>query len=116
MDRRAFIGLVGAALTTGLAGCTGSNGDDESPVKSAGFDLVEADDGSLAVDFTVTNTGDETVTETVSVRATIDGEAYTESEDVTLDPGEEETIRFEFDVPYDEAMGGDFDFRGEIGE
>ena len=116
MNRRAFIGLVGAALTTGLAGCTGSNGDESSVKSTTGVSLVEADDGSLAVDFGVINEGDEEVTETVTVRATIDGEAHTQSENVTLAPGEEETIRFVFDTPYDEAIRGDFEVRGEIGE
>lgn len=116
MDRRAFIGLVGAALTTGLAGCLGSNDEDSPGVESTGFDVVETDDGSFAVDFGVRNERDEQVTETATVRATIDGEEYTESEDVTLEPGEEETIRFVFEVPYDEAMSGDFEITGEIGE
>ena len=116
MDRRAFTRLVGVALTVGLAGCAGSSDEESSGVESAGFDVVETDDGALAADLGVSNASDEAVTETVTARATIDGEDHTESKEVTLDPGEETTVRFEFDVPYDEARSGDFEIRGEIGE
>lgn len=128
MDRRSFIGAAGA-LAAGLAGCLGSGGDDgdapagddtetETPgpdVTSTYIDVEETEDGRVAILLDVVNEGDERRTEPVTMTVTADGEEHADTREVTLDPGEERRLRFEFDVQYDEVAES-FDARAEIGE
>lgn len=128
MDRRGFLRRFGSASAAGisasLAGCgggekdtgqpapgDGTDGGTDTPTRQYAEDVVVGEgwghevneDGLLEVTVPVVNEGDSATTVVVEVEVTAGEETLTDSEEVTLEADEEETVTFTFDVDPEEA-------------
>lgn len=125
MHRRRFlrqVGLGGAcAVSVSLAGCSGGGRDTGQPAPGGDGDgnheqtphLAEnvvvgddwghemADAETLAVTLPLVNDGNSETTVSVLVQLTVDGEILSAEEELTISPGEEETVVFSFEVDGD---------------
>lgn len=105
MHRRTVLAGL-ATLSAGLAGCGGSASDPgdpgtPQPLDVPAFDFEEGPDGTSVVVLTVANKGDQPRDATMStIIANAQGERLTAETDVSLQPGDEETYRVEFDVEW----------------
>ncbi|MGB9987941.1 hypothetical protein [Salarchaeum japonicum] len=103
MNRRAFLRRGAAvAVAGGLAGCS-SGGDSEFTLSTNGTTIVEAENGSIAAEVTVTNTGDTTQSGIVYVTAELNGEKSVELRQVTLDAHATRIVTVPYGVQYSEV-------------
>ncbi|MEE6208639.1 hypothetical protein U3A55_00500 [Salarchaeum sp. III] len=103
MNRRAFLRRGAAvAVAGGLAGCTSGEGS-EFALSTHGTTIVEMEDGRLAVEVTVTNTGDTSQSGIVYVTANMNGEKSVELRQVTLDAHATRTVTVPYDMQYGEV-------------
>ncbi|QDX41463.1 hypothetical protein [Salarchaeum sp. JOR-1] len=103
MHRRAFLRRGAAvAVAGGLAGCS-SGGPADFTLSTHGTTIIELDDGRLAVEVTVTNTGDAAQSGIVYVTATLNGEKSVELQRVTLAPHATRTVTVPYDAQYSEV-------------
>lgn len=123
MNRRAALRALAALAPAGLAGC-GANlpnatgprkpPEPDSPpprgetvVKVTDVDVREASDGDLRVVATVRNRGGQATTREVVATATLDGEEFVRSAEVSLDADGGAQVTFDFDVAFDAFVDGD---------
>jgi hypothetical protein len=122
--RREFLALVAGAGTLSIAGCADESSELNAPpdedetedtetqtptetdstpnLDVVGGMLPDFGDGTVSVDVTVENRGDEASSATLVVTADAEGaDERTREESVSLDPGDEETFTFEFEISQD---------------
>lgn len=114
MDRRKFLGVSGAALAAGLAGCTEAFGQSEADAfdnehtKSGGLIAENVDDipdDATVVDATTGRLGSIDAVQTILDRVTDDDRAYAL---LSLDTDTFKTVRTALDgIPYYEGEGVD---------
>jgi hypothetical protein len=127
MQRRGVLALVPLAL----AGCVTSASDESGPrnppttprggapeegderrqLRIVGSDLGEGEEGSLVLTVIVENAADDRRTGTLVGTATVDGDEYEASKEVSLEGNTEAEVALVFDVSYDEwAENGSLTF------
>ena len=121
MNRRHFLGLLGAGVTA-LAGCGSSDdeepptlGDDDSgtptfsnPVypfdagSAADFEFAESDDGTILIRVPVENTRETAYAGEMSLTVTVDGESRTVTTTIQLAGNESAMVPVEIDAEWDD--------------
>lgn len=127
MHRRGFLRRSGAVSAVGfsaaLAGCSSGEKDTGKPapggdggqtgtptpqysenvVVGEGWGYETNDEGLLEVTVPLVNEGDSATTVNVEIQVTAGEETLTDSEEVSLGAGEEETLTYTFDVDPEKA-------------
>jgi|GEM_PF-1565912 len=103
MKRRAVLRGTGTLLAVGaVAGCTGGGGTEFS-LSVSNTEIAETDDGYVAADVTVTNTGDTSQSGILYVNADLNGEKSVEVRQVTMDAHSTAIRTIAYDTKYDDV-------------
>lgn len=103
MKRRAFLHRGGVvALAAAAAGCTAS-GDTAFSLSIADTAITETEDGYVAADVTVTNTGTTEQSGVVYVTAELNGERSVEIREVTMPGNSTRVVTVSYDVKMNEV-------------